>query len=565
MTKLQDMKIKKRLTTSHMLVLALASVAAVLGILAMVILMFRYNHALENYGFSQGDIGKAMTVFADARGDLNAAIGYADADAIEQVSDEYNTKKEKCQDYVNLIEQYMVTKEGKDAYQLIVNDLKTYWTLSDEIIELGAVTDTTVSRQAQDRCINELTSEYDKVYDDMKSLMDINVQKGKSIQRTLQVLALIFMLAIGAVVAFTAVVSIKIGTGIANGIATPLKELQDRLKTFAEGDLDSPFPTNDGTDEVAVMVRETRGMAENISLIVNDMSNLFAQLADGKFNAETHKQDRYVGKFGELLLSARKMKEAVADTLKQVGEASAQVTAGSENLANAAQDLAEGATEQASAVEELQATITDITGGVEKTAEDLKQSYNEAEHYMSDAEQSRVQMEAMVQAMQRISETSEKIEDIISDLEDIASQTNLLSLNASIEAARAGEAGKGFAVVADEIRQLAEQSAQSAVTTRGLIENSLHEVQEGNRAVEVVSTTLDEVVAGMGAIAEKSKELSQNSEKQADAMEQVEAGVNQISEVVQSNSAAAEETSATSEELSAQAETLNELVQRFEI
>lgn len=66
---------------------------------------------------------------------------------------------------------------------------------------------------------------------------------------------------------------------------------------------------------------------------------------------------------------------------------------------------------------------------------------------------------------EQIEETSKSmavIGDVTGAITNIASQTNLLALNASIEAARAGHAGKGFAVVAEEIRNLAEQSNNSA-------------------------------------------------------------------------------------------------------
>ena len=153
----------------------------------------------------------------------------------------------------------------------------------------------------------------------------------------------------------------------------------------------------------------------------------------------------------------------------------------------------------------MQATINELTSGIKTTAEELRTAYDEAYKYAEIAEGSRGDMEVLVQAMSRINETSEKIGAIITQIEDIASQTNLLSLNASIEAARAGEAGKGFAVVADQIRNLAEQSAKSAVDSKALIEAAIHEVGDGNMYAEKASTSLREVVDGIQAIADSAK------------------------------------------------------------
>ena len=182
---------------------------------------------------------------------------------------------------------------------------------------------------------------------------------------------------------------------------------------------------------------------------------------------------------------------------------------------------------------------------------------------LQNADSSREDMKALMEAMERISDTSKKIENIISDIESIASQTNLLSLNAAIEAARAGEAGKGFAVVAEQIRTLADQSAQSAVDTRSLIEGALREVSDGNDVALKATESMENVVKGINEIATVSKELSENSNAQIEVMREAEKGVDQISEVVQSNSAASQECSATSEELSAQAEAMNEIVNQF--
>lgn len=563
MKKGHELKIRERLSKSYLQVIFIASISAIVGIIALLVMTRMYNNALNNYGFSQGDIGKAMTAFSGARSEVRAAVGYTDEDIISDAKDTYYTRKDSFQQYLDDIESSMVTQAGKDAYNQIVKDLDGYWDLSDQLIEEGSTTDQEISKKVQRREADELGPAYQVVYNDLKNLMNIYVQKGDQIESVFAVMEIIAVIIMIAVIILSILSGRRYGNQIADGISKPLQQISERLKTFAEGDLDSEFPEHDAKDEVAEMIETARKMADNLNVIISDSGKLLNEMADGNFAVATEHEERYTGKFNDLLVGIRNMNRKIDESLRQVEETAEQVSLGSGNMAEAAQSLAEGATEQAGAVEELQATIADITANVEHTAENLQKSHADARKYADDADHSREQMHAMVEAMQRISESSMKIENIISELEDIASQTNLLSLNASIEAARAGEAGKGFAVVADQIRKLAEQSAASAVSTRELIEGSIHDVEEGNKAVALVSETLDEVIKGINDIADTSKSLSENSQSQATAMEQAEQGVNQISEVVQSNSAMAQETSATSEELSAQAETLDNLVRQF--
>lgn len=563
MKKGYELKIRERLSKSYLQVIFIASISAIVGIIALLVMTRTYNNALNNYGFSQGDIGKAMTAFSGARSEVRAAVGYTDEDIISDAKDTYYTRKDSFQQYLDDIESSMVTQAGKDAYNQIVKDLDGYWDLSDQLIEEGSTTDQEISKKVQRREADELGPAYQVVYNDLKNLINVNVQKGDQIESVLAVMEIIAVIIMIAVIILSILSGRRYGNQIADGISKPLQQISERLKTFAEGDLDSEFPEHDAKDEVAEMIETARQMADNLNVIISDSGKLLNEMADGNFAIATEHEERYTGKFNDLLVGIRNMNRKIDESLRQVEETAEQVSLGSGNMAEAAQSLAEGATEQAGAVEELQATIADITANVEHTAENLQKSHADARKYADDADHSREQMHAMVEAMQRISESSMKIENIISELEDIASQTNLLSLNASIEAARAGEAGKGFAVVADQIRKLAEQSAASAVSTRELIEGSIHDVEEGNKAVALVSETLDEVIKGINDIADTSKSLSENSQSQATAMEQAEQGVNQISEVVQSNSAMAQETSATSEELSAQAETLDNLVRQF--
>ena len=563
--KLDKMKIGQRLKESFKHVIIDFMVLLIIIVIAMVYIVKDYSKVLDKYAYPQGDIAMAMNYTAEVRSSTRAIVGYDSDEYINQMKEQHEEAIKNFDAKIEDIRTTMVTKECKECMSAIDKAWKEYKQIDETVIEKGATTDDAQSLEAQKMMFDELAPKYEALDKTLQNLMSINVSKGNTERVKIQVVLIVLIVIIVIVCVIVAVYSTRLAVKISNGIEKPLNELGERFITFAKGDLDSPMPVVETEDEIAELVKSVEDMAKRIHIIIEDAGRMLNEMAGGNFAVSTEYEEQYVGAFNALLLGMRHMNRQIDSTIKGVNDASEQVLAGSENLAQASQSVAEGATDQAAAVEELQATIDELSNGIRATADELDESYKEAYKYAELAEHSRTDMTAMMTSMQRISETSEKIGDIIAQIEDIASQTNLLSLNASIEAARAGEAGKGFAVVADQIRNLAEQSAQSAVDSKALIEASVHEVDEGDRNATRVSESLNEVVVGVHTVAENAKKMKAISLNQAESMDQADLATAKIAEIVQNNSAAAQETSATSEELTAQATALSGLVSKFRL
>ncbi len=557
--KIKQMKVAEKLRFCLTLVVCVASISGVLGLIFLLVNNIQYSNALVNNGFSQGEIGIFSTylnkepaliremILLHDEAELQAAV--AELDEIQLITNEA----------VQVMVAHCKTPAEQEYISIIAETLPEYRSIFANVEELAV---TNQDEAATDLLLTQGKPTLKKLTDAVEGLIDLNVNVGNSVSARLQIQTYIIIGVMILVIIAAVLISSKFAKIIARLLSEPISKVHEASLQLVSGDLnitvEKMYP-----DEIGDMADSFRNAADTIKAYIDDLNRGLGEVANGNFNIAPEADFR--GDFSALKDALQTIIVSLSDTLRKIHESSESVSLGATQMAESAQTLAEGATDQAASVEELTATIQNITNAVVNTSDKANKSHQDAMEFEIEAGKSNEDIRELTAAMRRINDTSKQIANIIAEIEDIASQTNLLSLNASIEAARAGEAGKGFAVVADQIGKLAADSATAAVNTRKLIENSIHEIENGNEITEKTTSAIEVVINGIEMLAQSTREISDLSETQADSMKQLEMGVEQIAEVIQNNSAAAQQTSATSEELSAQATTLEELVNQFNL
>ena len=232
---------------------SITAIAAVVGLIAIVVICLRYSYALHNFGFAQGDIGTSMFQFADLRSSLRGAIGYDEQSAIDAVTQQHTEMKAAFEQSFQQIEKTIVSEDGRKTYDAIEAELDDYWKLDSEILALGATTDRELCKQAQDLAMSELSVKYNSIYEKLEELLDVKVKEGNKLSGYLMAACWILVGIIIITIAVAMMASMKIGKKISKKISDPLGELGIRLETFAAGDLTSPFPEINTGDEVEEM------------------------------------------------------------------------------------------------------------------------------------------------------------------------------------------------------------------------------------------------------------------------------------------------------------------------
>src|SRR5471032_2152 len=286
------------------------------------------------------------------------------------------------------------------------------------------------------------------------------------------------------------------------------------------------------------------------------------KIAAGELSVPIHTRN---GDASSLLFAMRTMRDSLAGIVGQVRGATTVIAGASHEIAAGNLDLSSRTEQQASTLEETAASMEELTSTVRQNADSVRQA-NELALSASDIAQKGGEVVAqVVDTMGSINTSSRKIADIIGVIDGIAFQTNILALNAAVEAARAGEQVRGFAVVATEVRNLAQRSAAAAKEIKGLIDNSVQQVDIGARLVQQAGSTMSEVVASVRRVTDMMGEITSASQEQSTGIDQVNVAIAQMDSVTQQNAALVEEAAAAADSMREQAAGLARVAAGFKL
>ena len=271
------------------------------------------------------------------------------------------------------------------------------------------------------------------------------------------------------------------------------------------------------------------------------------------------------GEFGELLSSMGTMEDTLTDLVTRIKESTESIAGASRQIASGNADLSLRTETQAAQLQETATSMGELTATVRQNTQREQDANRLAMDASQIARRGGAAVSEVVETMQAISASSRKIVDIIEVIEGIAFQTNILALNAAVEAARAGEQGRGFAVVASEVRTLAQRSAEAAKEIKGLIGDSVNQVESGSLRVDQAGATMQEIVQAVQQVGDVLSQMAQASAQQSEGIEHVNQAVERLETVTQQNASLVQETAAAANSMAGEVAQLQSAVDAFKV
>ncbi|PEU88656.1 methyl-accepting chemotaxis protein [Bacillus cereus group sp. BfR-BA-01352] len=376
---------------------------------------------------------------------------------------------------------------------------------------------------------------------------------------SISILAILIIMLIGYIIKLT--------------IRKPLALLQNDMEKVAAGDLTTRTPYK-ANNELGHIVQSFNSMLDNLQQLIANVKMTTQEVISSTEGVlqDTKRASNISAEVVQTVLEVKTKIEGQVTSVQESSSSMEEITTGVQTVA-----------ESSAVVAEVAVTTTEqINIGSEVINHSILQMNS-----VHDV------VEETSKVINKLVTRTQQIDTALAAITNIAEQTNLLALNAAIEAARAGENGKGFAVVAAEVRDLAEQSKESAKEVNHLIKSIQQDTQdtvnvmqkgqqkavEGKEAAYKANQTFLSIMKDIDKITGQIQEVSAATEEMSAGTEEVNASLSLVSETaadvkketlqtvksIQSQAVSIEQISIQSNKMKEKVEELTELVSKFNI